>query len=108
MLVFRRKNISWRFQKLKKGSVIACVEGAGYLFYFTGHARGTREGGRRPLSPFLPSRVLEISSFAIKKPGPATQASSVNLGKTFLQICHVKKPLRPVDLGKTFSHIYVL
>lgn len=96
------------FPKTKKTSVIACVAGASYLFYFTGHARGTREGGRRPRSPFLPSRILEISSFAIKKPVPATQASSVNLGKTFLRICHVKKPLRPVDLGKTFFPIYVL
>ena len=93
------------FPKTKKTSVIACVAGASYLFYFTGHARGTRERGRRPRSPFLLSRILEISSFAIKKPAPATQASSVNLGKTFLLICHMKKLLRPEDIGKTFSHL---
>ena len=40
---------------------------------FTGRARGTK--GRGGSSPFLPSRVLEISSFALKKkPAPATQA----------------------------------
>ena len=94
------------FPKIKESSVVACIAGAGYLFYFTGHARGTREGGRRPPSQF-PTLAHPRDFFLRhkKKPVPATQASSVNLGKTFLLICHVKKPLRPVDLGKTFSHL---
>ena len=50
---------------------LACVAGAGYSF-FTCHARAR---GREGPSPFLPSRVLENSSFALKKAEPARQAN---------------------------------
>ena len=59
-------------------SSIHCA-GAGYYF-FKGHARGTREG--EDSSSFLPSRVLEITSLALKnKPAPATQD---NIALTFV------------------------
>ena len=88
---FRRKNISWRFKKFKKSFVIACVAGAAYLFYFTDLSRGTGETGRRPPSQF--PTLAHPRDFVLrhKKPVPVTQASSVNLGKTSLLICQVKK-----------------
>ena len=78
-------------KNLTKSFVIACLAGAGYLFYFTDLSRGTGEAGRRPPSQFPTLAHPRDFFLRHKKPVPATQASSVNLGKTSLLICQVKK-----------------
>jgi len=58
-------------------AVLACVAAASYVFLKAAQVEQAKRG-EDVSSPFLPSPVLESSSFALKnKPAPATQARVV-------------------------------